>query len=131
MLYKAVHPFRFFFERLELYDAQGRFIGAAQKRFAFLYKRFDIEGPGGQVLFQMASAPWKIWTFPFKRNGKEVAVLRKKWSGLLNEAFTDKDSFQIQYNDPSLLNDERLLVLASAIFVDLMFFEKKAGENGV
>lgn len=125
-LYRAVHPFRFFFERLELHDMQGRYIGAAQKRFAFLYKKFDIEGPGGQVLLTMQSAPWKIWTFPFKKNGRDVAMLKKKWGGILTEAFTDKDSFQIQYGDPSLSNDERLLILASAVFVDLQYFEKKA-----
>lgn len=129
MIYRAVHPFRFYYQRLELHDAQGRFLGAAQKRFAFLYKRFDIEGPQGQVLCEMASAPWKIWTFPFKRHGREIAVLRKKWSGFLNEAFTDKDSFHIAYNDPSLSNDERLLILASAIFVDLLFFETKANQK--
>lgn len=128
MIYRAHHPFRFIFQRLELYDAHGRYLGAAQKRFAFLYKKFDVQGPNGQVLFEMASAPWKFWTFPFKRNGRDAAVLKKKWSGLLNEAFTDKDSFHIDYSDPSITNDERLLILASAIFVDLMFFEKKAGE---
>jgi len=126
MLYRAVHPFRFYYQRLELYDAQGRFMGAAQKRFAFLYKRFDIQGPNGNVLCEMSSAPWKIWTFPFKRNGREIAVIKKKWSGFLAEAFTDKDTFQLVFSDPTVPNDERLLMLASAIFVDLMFFEVKA-----
>lgn len=129
-LYRASHPFRFFFQRMELSDYNGRAIGAVQQRFAFLFKRFDVEAPDGRVLFQMSSAPWKIWTFPFKRDGQEVAVLRKKWSGILNEAFTDKDNFHIAFNDPRITNDERLLMLASAIFVDLQYFEKKANNNG-
>lgn len=127
--YKAIHPFRFFFQRLDLVDSQGRAIGAVQQRFAFLFKRFDVQAPDGKVLFTMSSAPWKIWAFPFKRAGEEVAVLRKKWSGILSEAFTDKDNFQIAFGDPSLNNDDRLLMLVAAIFVDLQYFEKKAGSN--
>lgn len=126
-LYRASHPFRFIFQRMELTDINGRLLGAVQQRFAFIFKRFDIQGPDGSVLLSMSSAPWKIWTFPFKRDGVEVAVLRKKWAGVLNEAFTDKDNFQIAFADSRLTNDERLLMLASAVFVDLQYFEKKAG----
>lgn len=129
VIYRAHHPFRFFFQRLELYDAQGRHLGAAQKRFAFLYKKFDIQGPQGQTVMEVSSAPWKLWTFPFTRNGRDVAILKKKWAGLLNEAFTDKDSFHIDFSDPGLSNDDRLLTLVSAIFIDLMYFEKKANES--
>lgn len=124
--YKALHPFRFFFQRLELFTSDGRAIGAVQQRFAFLYKKFDIQDPSGQLLFTMSSAPWKIWTFPFKRGNEEVAVLRKKWSGMFSEVFMDKDNFQIAFAQPSLTQDERMLILTSAIFVDLQYFEKKA-----
>ncbi|MBC7662140.1 MAG: hypothetical protein H7249_20785 [Chitinophagaceae bacterium] len=131
VMYHAKHPFRFFFQRLELYDANGRFIGAAQKRFAFLYKRFDVEGADGRLLLQMSSPPWKPWTFPFQKSGRDAAIVKKKWVGLLAEAFTDKDTFQIQYPDPTLANDERLLVLMSGIFIDLIYFEVKATQNEV
>ncbi len=126
--YRAVHPFRFFFQRLELYDASGRFIGAVQSRFAFLYKKLQIEGPNGQVAFDMASAPWKVWTFPFKRRGREVGVLKKKWSGLLTEAMTDKDNFHLTFGDSTLNIDERLLMLTATFFIDLIYFENKAGK---
>lgn len=125
-LFKVSHPFRFFFQRMEVVDHQGRLLGAVQQRFAFLFKRFDILAADGRVLFTMSSAPWKIWTFPFKRDGREVAVIRKKWSGVLSEMMTDKDNFQVAFGDPAISNDERILMLASAIFVDLQYFEKKA-----
>ncbi|RZA22876.1 MAG: hypothetical protein EOP10_14240 [Proteobacteria bacterium] len=125
-LYRANHPFRWIFKRMELIDHTGRMIGAVQQRFAFIYKRFDIQAADGRVLFTMSSAPWKLWTFPFQRDGREVGVLRKKWSGIFSEAFTDKDNFQVAFGDGSLSNDDRLLMLTSAIFVDLIYFEKKA-----
>jgi hypothetical protein len=38
----------------------------------------------------------------------------------------DKDNFEIEFTDAGLRNDERLLMLAASIFVDLQYFEKKA-----
>jgi uncharacterized protein YxjI len=122
----ALHPFRWFFQRLEVRDASGRPIGIIQQRFAIFSKKFDILAPDGRVLVNMESPFWKLWTFPFRRNGQEVACLRKKWSGVLSEAFTDKDNFEITFADPQLKNDERLLMLTAALFVDLQYFEKKA-----
>jgi uncharacterized protein YxjI len=122
----ARHPFRWFFQRLDVRDHAGRPIGAVQQRFAIFSKKFDVEAPDGHVLFEMRSPLWKIWTFPFLRNGQEVACLRKKWSGLFAEALMDKDNFEIEFADPGLRNDERLLMLAASIFVDLQYFEKKA-----
>lgn len=126
---KAVHPFRWFFQRLDLYDAQNRLLGSVQQRFAIIRKKFDVLDANGSVLLEMESPFWKIWTFPFRRGGQEVACLRKKWAGVLSEAFTDKDNFEVAFSDPGLRNTERLLILASAIFVDLIYFEKKANSD--
>lgn len=43
----AHHPFRWFFERIEVRYQDGRGIGAIQKRFAFFNKRFDVENERG------------------------------------------------------------------------------------
>ena len=78
------------------------------------------------MLMTVSSPIWKIWTFPFMRHEREVAKIEKKWSGFLSEAFTDKDKFLVSYNDQSLSEDERKVILAASIFVDLQYFEKKA-----
>jgi len=54
--------------------------------------------------------------------------VKKKWSGLLTEAFTDKDNFAVELGN--LDENQRRLVLAAAIYIDLMFFEKKASSRG-
>jgi uncharacterized protein YxjI len=123
---RAVHPFRWYFEELVVTDNQGRSLGRVVKRFALLSKKFVVRDASDQVLMTVSSPIWKIWTFPFERNGREVAVVRKKWSGLLAEAFTDKDTFSVEIQDPSLNEDTRRLLLAAALYIDLMFFEKKA-----
>lgn len=124
LVLRAHHPFRWYFERLEVYDAAGRFLGALQRRFSILTKVFDVEGPTGNVALTVRSPIWKIWTFAFMRGEKEVAVVRKKWTGLLAEGFTDKDVFEVDFGE--LESNERPLLLAAGIFIDLRYFERKA-----
>jgi len=126
LVLRAVHPFRFFFQRLEVFGADGRAIGALQQRFALFSKRFDVLDASGAVRLSVSSPLWRPWTFAFERNGGEVARIEKKWSGILSEAFTDADRFRILLPRPDVYLDERLLILAAAVFVDLQYFEAKA-----
>ncbi len=119
------HPFRFFFQRIEVFDSKGQLIGAIQQRFGILTKKFDIEDARGQALFQMRSGLFSIWTFPITRGGREIAKISKKWGGILKEVFTDSDKFQVQL-DPSMSAIEKHLVLVASVFVDLQYFERKA-----
>ena len=123
---RAVHPFRFFFQRLEVVGADGRALGAIQQRFAVFSKRFDVMDPSGRLLLSVSSPIWRPWTFVFERDGHALARVEKKWSGMLREAFTDADTFRIAYESPILGLEERALVLAAAIFIDLQYFERKA-----
>ncbi|WP_394823122.1 phospholipid scramblase-related protein [Pendulispora albinea] len=122
---RAVHPFRFFFQRLEVFDASGNLLGAIQQRFALFSKRFDVLDPAGNLLFTVSSPFWRMWTFPFERAGRQVAVIAKKWGGVVRELFTDADTFRVDYQ-PELSPPERALVLAASLFIDLQYFEKKA-----
>lgn len=123
---RAVHPFRFFFQRLEVADAAGANLGAIQQRFAFFSKKFDYQGPDGNILFTVNSGLFKIWTFPIQKDGRDVALITKKWTGALAEVFTDKDNFRVEFKDPSLTERERALIVASAFYVDLIYFGRKA-----
>jgi len=126
LVLRAVHPFRFFFQRLEVSAADGRPLGAIQQRWAFFYKKFDVTDPAGRVLLTVSSPIWRPWTFAFQRDGHELARVEKKWSGMLREAFTDADRFRVMFQSHQLGLDERSLVLASGIFIDLQYFEQKA-----
>ncbi|MGZ5278682.1 MAG: phospholipid scramblase-related protein [Pseudobdellovibrionaceae bacterium] len=119
------HPFRWFFERIEIRNAEGQALGAIQKRFSILSKRFDVENERGLTIMEVSSPIWRIWTFTFMNRGKKMAEVKKKWSGLFSEAFTDRDNFMVEYSDSSLSEAERQLVMAAAVFVDLLYFEKK------
>jgi uncharacterized protein YxjI len=123
---RASHPFRFFFQRLDVSDAAGRAVGAIEQRFSLFSKRFEVLDPSGRALLTVNSPLWRPWTFALTRYDQEVARIEKRWSGALREAFTDADRFRVLFLAPDLSLDERTLILAAAIFIDLMYFEKKA-----
>jgi uncharacterized protein YxjI len=122
---RILHPFRWLWQRLEVEGADGRRVGAVQQRFSILSKSFDVEDGRGRVVMRVRSGLFRPWRFDFERNGRTVARVEKKWAGLLTEAFTDRDVFRV-VQDPALAGDERLTLFAAAIFVDLVYFERKA-----
>jgi uncharacterized protein YxjI len=121
----AHHPFRWILQRIEIRNLQGQVIGVVQQRFSILTKRFDIENSKGLVLMEVASPVWKMWTFNFMHAGTIIAAVKKKWSGIFAEGFTDKDNFLIEYNSPTMTEEEKVIVMASAVFIDLLYFENK------
>lgn len=128
----ATHPFRWFFQALHVKGPTGKDIGSIERRFAIFAKHFDVHDEFGRLKFEMRSGFLSFWTFPFTdARGREVAVLRKRWSGGLKEFFTDADNFQIEFQSPDLSAEERLLILASAIYVDLLYFEAKGNGGGI
>lgn len=78
------------------------------------------------MTLEVSSPLWHIWTFTFTRQGRRVAEVKKKWAGLLAEGLTDKDNFTVEFGDPTVTGGERMLMLASAVFIDLLYFERKA-----
>ncbi|HVK61150.1 MAG TPA: phospholipid scramblase-related protein [Bdellovibrionales bacterium] len=124
--FKAHHPFRFIFHRFEVMDNYGHLLGVIQQRFSILTKRFDVQTAQGMTLMEVSSPIWRIWTFPFVGYGRERAVVSKKWGGVLTEIFTDKDTFMIEFKDQTLSENERKLVLAASVFIDMKYFEIKA-----
>jgi uncharacterized protein YxjI len=125
-VYIAYHPFRFIFQRLELTTNTGIKIGCIQQRFGLLYKKFELCDANENAIMNIDSPIWKPWTFSVTRNNIEVALILKKWSGLLKETFTDADNFTIDFRSQKLHQKEKELILTAALLIDLAYFERKA-----
>ena len=110
------NPFRFYFRELQVTKLDGSLIGEVKRQFAIITKKFELSLPGGER-YEVSSPIWKIWTFPVTRNGKEVAVIRKKWSGGIKEILTDSDNFEIAFSDPNLSLEAKTLLLAAGFFM--------------
>ncbi|MBY0415110.1 MAG: hypothetical protein K2Q18_13145 [Bdellovibrionales bacterium] len=126
LIFTAVHPFGFIFQRLDVIGIDGRKIGSAQQRFSFLEKKFDLLDAEGVVIMKISTPIWKPWTFAITKNGLESALILKKWSGLLKEVFTDADNFTIDFKDKNLSENERRIIVAAALLIDIVYFEQKA-----
>ncbi len=122
-------PFRWFFKTLFLTDIRGHKVGHLQQKFAIFRKKFDVYDQHGQLIAKINSSFFKFWTFEFFDGHRSLGKIQKKWSGVLGELFTDKDNFVISYNDPDLNQDVKVLMLATCLMVDIIYFENNQGSK--
>ena len=126
-LLSASRGFFWFFSHLHVSDGTGRGLGSLRRRFAILKRRFTLEDAGGRPAGEVAGPIFKPNTFMVYRQGSEVARVTKQWSGLLKEAFTDADTFRLELRNREMDRDYSLLMLATALAIDLDFFESGGG----
>lgn len=118
-------PWRFFFSRAEILDANGKLLGAIQQRFAIFRRLYTVEGPTGAAGADLHGPFFKPWTFEVHVRGNKVGTIAKKWSGLLKEAFTDADNFGLELT-PAVDDRLRPLLLGATFLIDFVHFQKKA-----
>ena len=119
-------PFRFIFHRLEVTTPEGEHLGAIQRRWSWLRRIYVIEDAQGQVVADLFGPILRPWTFEV-RVGEEVrGVIRKRWSGLLKETFSDADNFGVELGtlgEPQL----KVLTFAATVLIDVVHFERSKG----
>ena len=119
----ASRSFFFFLSHLHVSDGYDRPIGSLRRSFAVLKRRFTLEDPTGAPIAEVRGPLFRPNTFMIYKNGEEVARITKQWSGIMKEAFTDADTFRLQQNTEGLEQEFALLTLATALAIDLDFFE--------
>jgi uncharacterized protein YxjI len=118
-------PWRWLFSRLDVLDGNGAPLGAIEQRFAVLSKRFSVLDPSGVELAELHGPLLRPWTFRVLVGGQEVGQITKQWSGLLREAFTDADTFGVQFG-PGMSPQLRALALGATFLIDFLYFEHKS-----
>jgi len=93
-----------------------------------LWRRYRIHSTSGAADLYVEGRIWRPWRFPIVRGTRQVACIKKKWSGVGKEMFTDADNFTVAFEDPGPSADERMLILATAMAIDYDFFEKRGGD---
>lgn len=122
--YTLRRPWTWFFSELHVSDGNGQPIGMIDQRFAFFSRRFVILGPSREVLGEIHGPLFRPWTFRILRGGQEVGKITKKWSGLLQEAFTDADTFGLELG-PAMDPQLRTMALAATFLIDFLYFEDR------
>ncbi len=127
---RITFPFSWFLRWAKVTAFDGRPLGETHQRFSLLRSRIDVLGTTGNVLLEISGPFLKFfsftpWVFEVRQHGKLVAAIRKHWSGWFQELFTKADNFTIDFEpgftDPRL----RQLLVAAALTIDLVNFEKK------
>jgi len=117
-------PFTWFFSRAQIIDASGTVIGTIQQRFAWLNRRFVISDRKGHEVGFLTGSLFHPWTFPLEIGGQPSGQITKKWSGLLKEAFTDADTFGVEFSS-TLAQELRLVALGATFLLDFLYFENR------
>ena len=120
----ASRSFFWFLSHLHVNDGTGQRIGSMQRRFSFLTRKFDLMDATGSVVAEMRGPIFRPFTFMVYQQGQEVGRVTKQWSGLGREAFTDADTFKVEVDTGRADQEFSLLMLASAISIDLDFFDR-------
>lgn len=113
--------FEFILSRIEVSD-EDKPIGTVEQRFSILKRKYDLNSHLTPRKLKITGSLFKPWTFDITADGRPVASIKKKWSGLLKEAFTRADTFEISFDDSRLTNVERKLIFAAAIAIDIDYF---------
>ena len=109
---------------MHIATAEGARLGSVHRRFALLSKKYDLQDQNGAVFASVKSPIWRIWKFPIlDAVGAEKGCISKKWGGLLKEAFTDADCFLVDYGQGMWSDNQKAVILATAISIDFDFFE--------
>lgn len=104
----------------------GGHLGRISKQIRLGKARFTLEGPSGETVGEVRAQNWRARDFSvLDASGSQVANVTKKWRGLLTEAFSDADSYAVEFT-PGLTEPLRTLAFASALAVDIVMKQKDA-----
>lgn len=119
---RLTRPFRFIFHRLEVHGADGRPLGAIQKRWSWVRRLYEVEDARGRVVAELFGPILKPWTFELRVRGQARGAIRKRWSGWGKELFTDADDFGVEL--ANLEPELKVLAFAATVLIDVVHFER-------
>ncbi len=114
----------FILSTVEVLDERGTLIGKFKQKFFSIGGKFEVLDASERPLC-MLKGKWTSWDFRFvAQDGKEFALVTKKWSGLGKELFTSADNYILQIsNDVPADNPLRMLIMAAVMCIDLVLKE--------
>ena len=117
-------PFRFFVQTVNILDGGRAPLGSIEKTLNPVQRNYHIRDREGREVCELHGPMTKPWTFFIVQNGSETGVITKRWSGLGREAFTDADTFGVEF--PQDASPETKALLLGAVFlIDFAHFERQ------
>jgi uncharacterized protein YxjI len=108
-------------------DGAGRTIGAVTRRVRVGKPVYALTDAIGTEAGQVRAEDWRSRRFQVvDPSGTEIGRVTKEWRGLFTEVVTDADSYAVTFAAHAT-SDQRALVFAGALTVDLVQKQKDAG----
>ena len=128
-------PLRLVRQEVVVRDGAGERLGRVRQECRVVARDFTVLDAGDEPVmlihcgFGLANLITPRWTFTLLGlDGEPVGEIRKQWSGLLQEAFTDADNFGVAL-PAELPSTSKALVLAAVILIDYLYFEDNELQN--
>ena len=119
-------PYKIIGGELEVRDSNKNVIGHVKKRFSVTSRKFIVTDHSGRECYSLRASHviGKCFSiYDSKTSGKtEVGRIKKQWSGLLQEMYSDADNFGVEF-PPGSTSQEKALLLAATFIIDFLFFE--------
>jgi len=114
-------PFRLWFHEVSVHDDRGRQLGAVERQFSLINRRYRVKSAGGES-YEIHGPLFRPWTFKILAQGSECGLITKKWGGMLRESFTDADRFGVRL-PPGIGVEMKAVFLAAVFLIDFVHFE--------
>lgn len=113
----------FFRSEVDVLEGAGHKVGGFRQRMLSIGGKFEVQDRAGAVLC-MLEGSWTGWEFRFTKDGRELAQVTKKWSGIGKELFTSADNYVLSIS-PDVPKDSplRMLILGAVLVVDMVLKE--------
>lgn len=114
--------FTLFLSNIHILSADGKRLGYFKQKFKLWSGKFDVFDDSGKYIASI-KGDWRDWNFKIIDDKKnKIGVINKKWSGIVKEILTTDDTYLIKV-DENLPSDEKILIVASAIVIDMVLKE--------
>lgn len=112
-----------FLSKVDVWDDQDERIGGFKQKFFSLGGSFNVLDDEDEILCTL-KGKWTGWEFKFEKDGKQYAMVTKKWAGLGKELFTSADNYVLEISK-SVPPDHplRMLIMGAIFCIDMVLKE--------
>lgn len=114
----------FLLSKVQVMDENERPVGGFKQKFFSIGGKFDVLDATETPVCTL-KGKWTGWDFQFIDNqGKTLARVTKKWSGLGRELLTSADNYVLQIEESVPKNSPaRMLIMAAVMCIDMVLKE--------
>lgn len=100
----------------------GDVVGHVKKKFSLSRRKFIVTDEEDKLLYEISSTRISRVFGIYNDQGMEIGRIKKKWTGLMREIYTDSDSFAIRF-PLSATGTEKCLLFSALFLIDYTYYD--------